>query len=109
MACRQPSIVEIQILRAGQLVILCVPGEFTTMAGRRLREAVAAKVPSSALRDIGTHVLGCQHCVRHSRFFSASLLCLWLRETFASERRVSIFPLSSTHPVARRQQRKFRV
>ena len=36
----QPSIVEIQILRAGQLVILCVPGELTTMAGRRLRKAV---------------------------------------------------------------------
>ena len=36
----QPTIVEIQILRAGQLIILSVPGEFTTMAGRRLRTAV---------------------------------------------------------------------
>lgn len=35
-----PAILPIQILRVGQLVILCVPGEFTTMAGRRLREAV---------------------------------------------------------------------
>ena len=35
---------EIQILRAGQLVILAVPGEFTTMAGRRLREAVYDQV-----------------------------------------------------------------
>lgn len=35
-----PSILPIQILRIGQLVILCVPAEFTTMAGRRLREAV---------------------------------------------------------------------
>ena len=35
-----PYIVEIQILRVGQLVILCVPGEFTTMSGRRLRNAV---------------------------------------------------------------------
>ena len=34
---------DIQILRIGQLVILCVPGEFTTMAGRRLREAIQAK------------------------------------------------------------------
>eukprot|EP00887_Chlorella_sp_A99_P008094 scaffold12.g8094.t1 len=39
-----PYIVEIQILRVGQLVILAVPGEFTTMAGRRLRRAVAATV-----------------------------------------------------------------
>ena len=43
-AIRQPAIVEIQILRVGQLVILCVPGELTTMAGRRLREAVQLQV-----------------------------------------------------------------
>ncbi|XP_047312584.1 neutral ceramidase 1-like [Impatiens glandulifera] len=35
-----PSILPIQIIRIGQFLILCVPGEFTTMAGRRLREAV---------------------------------------------------------------------
>lgn len=35
-----PYIVEIQIIRVGQLVILAVPGEFTTMAGRRLKNAV---------------------------------------------------------------------
>ncbi|KAK9767428.1 hypothetical protein K7432_002787 [Basidiobolus ranarum] len=36
----QPRVVDIQILRIGQLVIAVVPGEFTTMSGRRLREAV---------------------------------------------------------------------
>lgn len=35
-----PSIVPIQILRVGQLFILAVPGEFTTMSGRRLRNSV---------------------------------------------------------------------
>ncbi|XP_063949298.1 neutral ceramidase 2-like [Daucus carota subsp. sativus] len=35
-----PAILPIQILRLGKLIILSVPGEFTTMAGRRLREAV---------------------------------------------------------------------
>ena len=35
---------EIQILRAGQLLILCVPGELTTMAGRRRWEAVHDQV-----------------------------------------------------------------
>ncbi|KAL7612537.1 hypothetical protein Lser_V15G04740 [Lactuca serriola] len=35
-----PAILPIQILQIGQLVILSVPGEFTTMAGRRLRDAV---------------------------------------------------------------------
>ncbi|XP_076944500.1 neutral ceramidase 2-like [Bidens hawaiensis] len=37
-----PSILPIQILKIGQMVILSVPGEFTTMAGRRLRDAVSA-------------------------------------------------------------------
>lgn len=35
-----PAVLPIQILQIGQLVILSVPGEFTTMAGRRLRDAV---------------------------------------------------------------------
>ncbi|XP_044479334.1 neutral ceramidase 1-like [Mangifera indica] len=42
-----PSILPIQILRVGQLVILSVPGEFTTMAGRRLRDAVKTVLTSS--------------------------------------------------------------
>ncbi len=43
--CRQPSIVDVQILRVGQLVILAVPGELTTMSGRRLRQAIYDQVP----------------------------------------------------------------
>ncbi|XP_068668819.1 neutral ceramidase 2-like [Aristolochia californica] len=35
-----PSVLPIQLLRIGQMVVLSVPGEFTTMAGRRLRDAV---------------------------------------------------------------------
>ncbi|OWF56536.1 Synaptogyrin-2 [Mizuhopecten yessoensis] len=38
----QPSIVDVQILRIGQLAILAVPAEFTTMSGRRTRDAVTA-------------------------------------------------------------------
>jgi len=34
-----PRIVDIQIFRIGQLVILILPGEFTTMSGRRLKWA----------------------------------------------------------------------
>ncbi|TQD93981.1 hypothetical protein C1H46_020406 [Malus baccata] len=41
-----PSILPIQIIRVGQLVILSVPGEFTTMAGRRLRDAVKSVLTS---------------------------------------------------------------
>ncbi|PWZ02644.1 Neutral/alkaline nonlysosomal ceramidase [Testicularia cyperi] len=39
-----PSIVEVQILRVGQLFILIVPGEFTTMAGRRLKRTVSEAI-----------------------------------------------------------------
>ncbi|XP_072037603.1 putative neutral ceramidase C [Amphiura filiformis] len=35
-----PAVVQTQILRIGQLAINLVPGEFTTMAGRRLRDSV---------------------------------------------------------------------
>jgi len=37
-----PTQVDTQIIRLGQVMLLAVPGEFTTMAGRRLREAVKA-------------------------------------------------------------------
>ena len=37
---------DISILRMGNFVILAVPGEFTTMAGRRLRQAVYDQVCS---------------------------------------------------------------
>ncbi|KAI5074343.1 hypothetical protein GOP47_0010304 [Adiantum capillus-veneris] len=37
-----PDVLPLQILRLGNFVILCVPSEFTTMAGRRLRESVKA-------------------------------------------------------------------
>jgi len=36
----QPEIVDISLIQIGQFVIISVPGEFTTMAGRRLRNAV---------------------------------------------------------------------
>lgn len=36
----QPHIVDTQMLRIGRLVIIAVPAEFTTMSGRRTRQAV---------------------------------------------------------------------
>jgi len=37
-----PSIVPVQVVRVGQLVIAAPPGEFTTMAGRRLKSTLKA-------------------------------------------------------------------
>lgn len=36
----QPSIVPTQLLRFGDVIIVALPGEFTTMSGRRLRNAI---------------------------------------------------------------------
>lgn len=40
----QPAIVPVSILRVGSLLIVAVPGELTTMAGRRLRRVVRETV-----------------------------------------------------------------
>ncbi|KAG6693140.1 neutral ceramidase 2-like [Carya illinoinensis] len=51
-----PSILPVQILRIGQLVILSVPGEFTTMAGRRLRDAVKTVLTSGGSGEFDNNV-----------------------------------------------------
>ncbi|KAL9302038.1 Neutral ceramidase 2 [Arabidopsis thaliana] len=51
-----PSILPIQILRIGQLVILSVPGEFTTMAGRRLRDAIKSFLISSDPKEFSNNM-----------------------------------------------------
>ena len=43
-----PSTVNIQLLRVGQLVMIIMPGELTTMAGRRLRWASFSLPPPVA-------------------------------------------------------------
>ncbi|RWW85435.1 hypothetical protein BHE74_00005877 [Ensete ventricosum] len=75
--CKElPSILPVQIIRIGQVVILCVPGgqvefwksyelsvfslslfaEFTTMAGRRLRDAVRTVLTSDGSGEFGGNV-----------------------------------------------------
>ncbi|CZS90372.1 related to ceramidase [Rhynchosporium agropyri] len=44
-----PNIVDVQVLRVGQLVIIVSPGEATTMAGRRWKEAIHDSASSLAL------------------------------------------------------------
>lgn len=40
----QPAIVPISLATVGNLVIACVPGELTSMAGRRLRSMLTAEL-----------------------------------------------------------------
>ncbi|KAI1462678.1 Neutral/alkaline nonlysosomal ceramidase [Annulohypoxylon moriforme] len=42
-----PNVVDVQVFRVGQLVIIVSPGEATTMAGRRWRNAVSDRVMTS--------------------------------------------------------------
>jgi neutral ceramidase len=53
-----PNIVDIQLLRAGPLLIIVAPGEATTMSGRRWRNALSAAVPSILDIDDPVVVLG---------------------------------------------------
>ncbi|KIX06802.1 uncharacterized protein Z518_04778 [Rhinocladiella mackenziei CBS 650.93] len=53
-----PNIVDIQLLRIGPLIIIVSPGEATTMAGRRWRDALAAAAPSVLSVDEPKVVLG---------------------------------------------------
>ncbi|KAK0479399.1 Neutral/alkaline nonlysosomal ceramidase [Armillaria luteobubalina] len=51
-----PSSVDIQMLRVGNFVMLIMPGELTTMSGRRIREAIRAELISSGILDENAYV-----------------------------------------------------
>uniref|UniRef100_A0A1I8JCZ5 Neutral ceramidase n=1 Tax=Macrostomum lignano TaxID=282301 RepID=A0A1I8JCZ5_9PLAT len=52
----QPSVVETQLVRIGPLTLVALPGEFTTMSGRRVRDAVRAALEQNGMPD-GTVIL----------------------------------------------------
>ncbi|GFO12902.1 LOW QUALITY PROTEIN: neutral ceramidase-like [Plakobranchus ocellatus] len=55
----QPDIVDHQLLRLGQFIITAVPGEFSTMSGRRMRDVVqAAAVQGGMPADTVTVIAG---------------------------------------------------
>jgi neutral ceramidase len=49
--------VDIQMLRVGNFVMLIIPGELTTMSGRRIREAVRAELISSGVLGQDAYVV----------------------------------------------------
>lgn len=60
-----PSIVPISIFQVGQLFILNVPGEFTTMAGRRLRKAVRETLIAGGVTDPQVTIAGLANTYSH--------------------------------------------
>ncbi|KAM4852130.1 putative neutral ceramidase C isoform 2-T2 [Thomomys bottae] len=53
-----PDIVDVQIITLGSLAIAAIPGEFTTMSGRRLREAVQEEFASYGVKDMTVVISG---------------------------------------------------
>ncbi|KAM6964436.1 neutral ceramidase isoform 1-T2 [Tautogolabrus adspersus] len=61
-----PQIVDVQIITIGSVAIVAVPGEMTTMSGRRLREAVKQELQSEgAFRDVAVVIAGLSNIYTH--------------------------------------------
>ncbi|XP_068227138.1 putative neutral ceramidase C isoform X1 [Palaemon carinicauda] len=60
-----PRIMDTQVGRIGNFMILPVPGEFTTMCGRRLREMVSAAAEAAGLPDTIQVVAGHSNVYSH--------------------------------------------
>ncbi|NWT06263.1 ASAH2 ceramidase, partial [Mionectes macconnelli] len=60
-----PDIVDVQIATIGSLAIVAVPGEFTTMSGRRLREAVRSEFDSHGISRMNVVIAGLCNVYTH--------------------------------------------
>ncbi|XP_036937767.1 neutral ceramidase isoform X2 [Acanthopagrus latus] len=61
-----PQIVDVQIIVIGSVAVVAVPGEMTTMSGRRLREAVRQELQSDgAFRDLEVVIAGLSNIYTH--------------------------------------------
>ncbi|XP_077801716.1 neutral ceramidase isoform X2 [Macaca mulatta] len=60
-----PDIVDVQIITLGSLAITAIPGEFTTMSGRRLREAVQAEFASHGMQNMTVVISGLCNVYTH--------------------------------------------
>ncbi|XP_077595165.1 neutral ceramidase [Stigmatopora nigra] len=61
-----PEIVDVQILTVGSVAVVAVPGEMTTMAGRRLRESVGRELRSEgAFSDVDVALAGLSNVYTH--------------------------------------------
>nr|XP_057925239.1 neutral ceramidase [Doryrhamphus excisus] len=61
-----PEIVDVQIIAVGSVAVVAVPGEMTTMAGRRLREVVKLELESGgAFKDPEVVIAGLSNVYTH--------------------------------------------
>ncbi|OBS82168.1 hypothetical protein A6R68_23842, partial [Neotoma lepida] len=59
------DIVDVQIVTLGSLAIAAIPGEFTTMSGRRFREAVKKEFESYGMKDMTVVISGLCNVYTH--------------------------------------------
>ncbi|KAI7797248.1 neutral ceramidase, partial [Triplophysa rosa] len=60
-----PAIVDVQIITIGSFAIVAVPGEFTTMSGRRIREAVKQELDQGPFTNTEVVVAGLCNTYTH--------------------------------------------
>uniref|UniRef100_A0A452U3Y5 Neutral ceramidase n=1 Tax=Ursus maritimus TaxID=29073 RepID=A0A452U3Y5_URSMA len=60
-----PDIVDVQIITIGSLAITAIPGEFTTMSGRRLREAVQTEFATHGMQNMTIVISGLCNVYTH--------------------------------------------
>ncbi|XP_036121121.1 neutral ceramidase isoform X2 [Molossus molossus] len=60
-----PDIVDVQIITLGSLAIVAIPGELTTMSGRRLREAVKAEFATYGMQNMTVVLSGLCNVYTH--------------------------------------------
>lgn len=60
-----PDIVDVQIITLGSLAIAAIPGEFTTMSGRRFREAVKAEFATYGMQNMTVVISGLCNVYTH--------------------------------------------
>jgi len=60
-----PKILPLQIVRIGQLFIIAVPGEFTTMSGRRLRDTVQKTLEEQGFNNTHVVIAGLANAYSH--------------------------------------------
>jgi len=60
-----PKILPTQVLRIGQLFLVGVPGEFTTMSGRRLRDTVSQTLSQNGVNDAHVVIAGLSNAYSH--------------------------------------------
>ncbi|XP_028915124.1 putative neutral ceramidase C [Ornithorhynchus anatinus] len=60
-----PEIVDVQLVTIGSLAIVAIPGELTTMSGRRLREAVQSEFESEGQQNMNVVISGLCNVYTH--------------------------------------------